>query len=212
MDFAETVKGRRSIRQYQDREVPIELVKQAIELATWAPNSANLQPWKFFLVKSRDTIEAMADAVQAKADLLAGWPEAEEFGQGLTGFKSSVALFRVAPVVVAVAVGPYQNLADRIVAKRGKDDPVAAEVIENRLGIANRAQIAASVTAHLLLALHSLGLGGLWAAGAMIARRELQTILGVPADMELFTLVPLGYPAEAPTGTRRPVEEVVQVI
>ncbi len=212
MDFVEVVKGRRSIRKFQDREVPIQLVLEAMELAIWAPNSANLQPWKFFVVKDRGTIDAMADAVQAKADLLASWPEAEEFGQAVQGFKAGAASFRAAPIVVGVAVGPYQNLADRIVAKRGEADPDAREVIQNRLRIANRAQIAASATAHLLLALHSVGLGGFWAAGAMIARREIQGILGVPEGMELFTLVPVGYPAEAPAGTRKPVEEVVQVI
>ena len=212
MDFDEIVKGRRSIRRYEDREVPLPLIMQAIQLATWAPNSANLQPWKFFVVKDRKTIDVMANAVQAKADLIASWPEAAEFGGALDGFKGSIASFRAAPIVIGVAIGPYQNLADRIVAKRGDSDPDAREVFQNRLGIANRAQIAASATAHLLLALHSLGLGGFWAAGAMIARGELQEILAVPEGMELFTLVPVGYPAESPSGSRKPVEEVVQVI
>lgn len=212
MDFVDVVKGRRSIRKFQDRDVPLQLVLDAVELAIWAPNSANLQPWRFFVVKDRATIEAMADAVQAKADLLASWPEAQEFGQAVHGFKGGIASFRSAPIVIGVAVGPYQNLADRIVAARGEADPDAKEVLLNRQGIANRAQIAASATAHLLLTLHSLGLGAFWAAGAMIARQELQRVLNVPEGMGLFTLVPVGFPAEVPAGARKPVEEVVQVI
>lgn len=213
MDFEEVVRSRRSIRKFRDEAVPTELVLKAIDLAVWAPNSGNSQPWKFFVVKSRQMIDAMADAVQAKADLMASWPEAAEFGNDVAGYQRGAAPFRSAPVVIAVAVGGYGNLADKIAAKRGDAHPDAREIAANRAGISNRAQNAASVTANLLLALHSMGLGGCWMAGAMVARKELQRLLEVPADMELFTLIPVGYPAESPApSSRKPMEEVVHIV
>ena len=75
-NLASLIRGRHSIRRWQDREVPEALLAQAIELATWAPNAGNQQNWRFYVVLNRDTMEAIADAVQAKADRIASWAEA----------------------------------------------------------------------------------------------------------------------------------------
>ena len=66
MDLDEAIKTRCTIRQYQDREIPTELILKAISLACWAPNPGNAQSWKFFVVQDRDTIRRMADALQRR--------------------------------------------------------------------------------------------------------------------------------------------------
>lgn len=67
--------------------------------------------------------------------------------------------------------------------------------------------------ATLLLALHQEGLGACWMAGPMLAKREIEEILGVPDDMGLYALVPVGYPLEIPkAGPRKPLEEVVTIL
>jgi nitroreductase len=43
LDLEKLIKGRRSIRQWKKQEVPDELLKKAVELATWAPNGGNYQ-------------------------------------------------------------------------------------------------------------------------------------------------------------------------
>jgi len=80
MNLEDVIKARRSIRKYQDREVPTSLILKAIELASWAPNGGNYQPWKFFVVKNPELIQRIADTVQAKVDLIASWPESGPFG------------------------------------------------------------------------------------------------------------------------------------
>ena len=50
MDFEEVIRGRRSIRGYQDRPVPTAVLKEIIELANRAPSSMNTQPWYFHIV------------------------------------------------------------------------------------------------------------------------------------------------------------------
>jgi nitroreductase len=42
-ELAKLIKSRRSIRFWEDKPVPEELLLQAVELATWAPNGANAQ-------------------------------------------------------------------------------------------------------------------------------------------------------------------------
>ena len=40
---------RRSIRKYQDREVPTEYIEQLIDAARMAPSAKNRQPWKYIV-------------------------------------------------------------------------------------------------------------------------------------------------------------------
>lgn len=213
VNLEEAIKTRRSIRKYQNREVPTSLILRAIELSSWSPNGGNYQPWKFFVVKNREVITKIADAVQNKVDLIASWPEAEPFGDTMVRYARNAAFFRSAPALVAVAMGGYQSVADRVLRQRGQTDPVAQEMIRNREEISSRIQTIAGATAHLLLALHSLGLGACWMAGPMLARREISQLLDVPPEVELFALVPVGYPAENPApGQRKPLGEIVRVI
>lgn len=47
-EFAEVLRGRRSINLYLQTAVPDELVDDAIEAATWAPNHHVTEPWRFY--------------------------------------------------------------------------------------------------------------------------------------------------------------------
>jgi nitroreductase len=49
------LKSRRSIRVYQDKPIPQDLVLQILEAGRWAPTGANLQPWHFIIVTDPET-------------------------------------------------------------------------------------------------------------------------------------------------------------
>ena len=53
---------RRSIRKYQDREVPTEYIEQLIDAARMAPSAKNRQPWKY-LVYTGDGKQKLTDAM-----------------------------------------------------------------------------------------------------------------------------------------------------
>ena len=48
-EFAEVLRGRRTVDQYLQTPVPTELVREALEAATWAPNHYVSEPWRFIL-------------------------------------------------------------------------------------------------------------------------------------------------------------------
>ena len=54
MEFFDVVKQRRSVRKFTDQKVEPEKILRALEAATLAPNSSNLQPWEFYWVKSEE--------------------------------------------------------------------------------------------------------------------------------------------------------------
>jgi nitroreductase len=55
VDILNLLKSRRSIRVYQDKPIPQELLLQILEAGRWAPTGANLQPWHFIVVTDPET-------------------------------------------------------------------------------------------------------------------------------------------------------------
>lgn len=47
-EFAEVLRGRRTIELFLQTAVPQELVTEALEAATWAPNHHVTEPWHFY--------------------------------------------------------------------------------------------------------------------------------------------------------------------
>ncbi|MEO6335120.1 MAG: nitroreductase family protein, partial [Pyrinomonadaceae bacterium] len=53
-DFREMLNGRRTVRDFSSDPVPFELIEKAILTAGTAPSGANMQPWRFVVVKDRE--------------------------------------------------------------------------------------------------------------------------------------------------------------
>lgn len=51
MDVLEAIKTRRSIRKYEKRPVPEELLEKILEAGRWAPSASNAQPWNFIVLR-----------------------------------------------------------------------------------------------------------------------------------------------------------------
>ena len=52
-EFAEVLRGRRTISLYLQTPVPDELIRDAVEAATWAPNHGVTEPWRFYRLGSK---------------------------------------------------------------------------------------------------------------------------------------------------------------
>ena len=60
-ELIKLIKTRRSIHSFQDKPVPEDLLVQAVETATWAPNGGNSQNWHFLIILDKKVINAIAD-------------------------------------------------------------------------------------------------------------------------------------------------------
>ena len=58
-DLMDIIKGRRSIRKYEDREIPQESLDQILESVRWAPSWANTQCWEVIIVKDPEIKERL---------------------------------------------------------------------------------------------------------------------------------------------------------
>lgn len=85
MDCMETIKSRRSIRQYLDEPVPREVVMEILAAGQLAPSAGNLQPCYFIVVSDQEQRRQMLDAA---------------LGQELIG---------QAPLIIVVCVEPERS-------------------------------------------------------------------------------------------------------
>lgn len=206
------IKGRRSVRQWRKQNVPDDLLKKAVELATWAPNGGNFQGWRFVVAKNPTVIEKMADSVQSVADKIAAWPEGATWKEEMGRVQKNSSYFRNAPVCIGVFVSKYESVLDKVLIARESVDPEAKEILSFRRSAPTSIQSAAAAVTTLLLVLHNAGLGAVWLAAPLSAKKQIETLLKAPADMNLVCLVAVGYPGESTQKDRRPVEEVLEFI
>ncbi len=60
MEVHEAVKARRSVRAFEDREIPEGVLTKILEAGRIAPSANNRQPWHFIVVKDRGRREALS--------------------------------------------------------------------------------------------------------------------------------------------------------
>ena len=62
MDLFEAIKGRRSVRAYQAKTVPRDLIEKVLDAARLAPSAGNRQAWHFFVVTDAARRAALKEA------------------------------------------------------------------------------------------------------------------------------------------------------
>ena len=70
MDILEIIKRRASIRKYQDKPVPKEIIDKILEAGIWGPSVPSflrIQPWKFVVIKNRSVIGFLSAILADKA-------------------------------------------------------------------------------------------------------------------------------------------------
>ncbi len=66
-DLFDAIRERRSIRHFENREVPDATVNRLLEAAIMAPSAGNLQPWSFFVVKDPEKRRGLSRAAYDQA-------------------------------------------------------------------------------------------------------------------------------------------------
>ncbi len=62
MDILDIIKGRRSVRDFLENEIPQNIINELIEALIWAPSAGNLQARRFIFVKDKGLKRKLANA------------------------------------------------------------------------------------------------------------------------------------------------------
>jgi nitroreductase len=91
-----TIYERRAVRTYLDKPVSKDLIEQLLDAGRMAPSAINKQPWKFYVVTNKETIQLFSDEIGKVA---AGHYHLA-FASGL--LKMTEAIFHGAPAVIFI--------------------------------------------------------------------------------------------------------------
>ena len=153
MDLDQALRGRRSVRDYLEKSVSEELVRQVIEAATFAPSAKNGQQWRF-TVLTGDAKKALAGLFRRRLEAVSKRSGRENMGSSF----SSCSIMEKAPVVIMV-----WNSAER--------------------GWATEVHSVAAAIQNMLLKAYSLGLGTVWIGDVFYALDALKRHLGKPWNL-----------------------------
>lgn len=209
-NFYELVKTRRSIRKFEDTDIPDKDIEYFIKAAVTAPSGCNSQCWDFVAVKNKAVIQSLADAVGDAVEETLG-ESSVSTKEYIDSKKKGVGFFSKAPLVIAVFMteaGYYDKTFLSYLDSKGYDH----KQIMDYFGNYDVLSIGAAVQ-NLLLAVHSKGYGACWMNDPVIAGNKVNQILGVPENHKFISLIPIGVPAYTPRDKKmKALEEIFKII
>jgi nitroreductase len=176
--FLANIKSRRSVREFSDRPIPIELITNAVRAASLAPSGANKQPWHFVIVNDALIKKEIRVAAEKEEKAFYNYRASDEWLKDLQPFETdwSKPFLETAPNLIVVFKKQYDVDGE----KRKKN-----YYVNESVGIASGV---------LLTALHNSGLVALTHTPAPMG--FLETILKRPKNEKAFLLIPVGFPSE----------------
>jgi len=61
MDTIDILKKRRSVRVFQNKEIPKNILEEIIDVARFSPTARNEQPWEFIVVTGAETLKKLSE-------------------------------------------------------------------------------------------------------------------------------------------------------
>ena len=187
MDFSELLIKRRSVRHYQDKQVPLEIIEEIIKDSIKAPNAGNMQLWRFVIVNNKEWMKKISDSCkQAILKDIAENPQSGFKGYENTVKNENYNCFYNAPALVYV-VG----------SAKAATMPVDAGIL----------------SAYFMLSATTRGLGTCFIAqGGELKDASILAELGIPENYRIYAPIILGYPREIPPMPERKEPKILKTI
>lgn len=181
-DFLALMRRRRSIRQFANDAVPVELIENAIATAGTAPSGANQQPWTFVVIADPIVKARIRVAAEQEEKLLYERRATQEYLDAIEPIGTDWQKPHItdAPYVIAVFEQPWGYDEDGAKCKH--------YYVRESVGVA---------VGFLLASLHAAGLATLTHSPAPMG--FLSKILDRPENERPLLLIPVGYPAHDAT-------------
>ena len=176
--FYEDIKKRRSVREYEKKEVNINVIKNAILSAGTAPNGANLQPWHFVIIRNKKIKKKIRLAAEKEERLFYKKKAPKEWLAALEplGTDQNKEFLELAPILIAIFEKKY-SLKD--------NKKIKNYYVKESVGIA---------TGILISCLHFSGLSMLTHTPSPM--NFLNSILKRPTNEKPFVLLVVGKPKD----------------
>ena len=192
--FYDFMDKRRSIREFQTKDVPKQVIENIVMTASSAPSGAHKQPWTFCIIRSKDLKSKLRELAEAEEKRNYESRMSERWLKDLAplGTDEVKEFIDIAPWIIVVMKKTY-----------GFDDDgekTQNYYVNESVGIAS---------GFLITAIHQAGLCTLTHTPSPM--NFIAEALNRPKNEKPYLLLPVGYAAEdckVPDIHRRPFEEV----
>lgn len=193
--FRAAMERRRSVRMFDDRPVPRELIEHAILTASTAPSGAHMQPWTFVAVSDpqlKSQIREAAEEEERTNYLESRMNEEWQAALAPLGTDHHKEFLEIAPWLVVLFEQRFGTHAD--------GSKKTHYYVKESVGIA---------AGIFVTAVHQMGLATLPHTPSPM--RFLQQVLHRPDSERPFAMFPVGHPlpgVQVPDLARKPLQEV----
>ena len=176
--FLNHMQERRSVREFSSKQVPLDLIKNAIKIATSAPSGANKQPWHFVIIRDSVVKKEIRHAAEKEEKAFYEHRAPDDWLEDLNQFGTNweKPFLEKAPYLIVVFKKNYDLNGET----RKKN-----YYVNESVGISS---------GFLLAALHHSGLATLTHTPSPMG--FLENILRRPKNERAVLLIPVGYPAD----------------
>ena len=195
--FYDSIIRRRTVRDFSDEGVPIEIIYNAIKSASSAPSGANKQPWHFVIVKDLSIKKHIRKAAEKEEREFYDHRAPDDWLEDLNQFGTNweKPFLETAPYLIVVFKKNYDLEGE----KRKKN-----YYVNESVGIAS---------GFLLTALHQSGLVTLTHTPSPMG--FLEKILNRPKNERAVLLIPVGFPYEdavVPKLEKKSFEQICSIV
>jgi nitroreductase len=212
MGLFEAIYSARALRRFKPDPVPDEVMTKVLDAAIRAPSGSNEQTWLFVVVKDAEQRRKIGEVYRKGGGILmalyANRVKPEHMDQKQYDKLMGSATYLIdhmadAPVLLLACLQPAQ------VGAQPAQLPPEVQAAMRNLARMGGSSIYPAVQ-NIILACRAFGLGTVLTTIHMFYEDEVKAILGLPAEVQTYALLPIGYPSDkfGPI-KRRPVSEVV---
>ncbi|MDY6903806.1 MAG: nitroreductase [Thermodesulfobacteriota bacterium] len=198
MELMEAMRQRKSIRSFTSEPVPMDVIKEILSNACWAPSAMNTQPWEFVVVKGEKLdllraaiVEKLKSGAPMQPDhLVVGWPDKGVYRKRQIDLAKQ--LFKAMDI-------PREDKKKRDWwLERGFrffDAPAAVIIVSDKaLTEAGPLLDIGAVMQNICLAALEWGLGTCIEDQGILYPEVVRKHTGIPASKRLIIAIALGYP------------------
>ena len=174
MELDTAISSRKTIRKFQNKNVPDNYLYEIIQSAILAPSAKNRQPWRFYILDDNQKNDI--------TNMMYKW--ASENRDTHTSIKGSANQMKTANKAIIIYTPNYHSKNKKLYYKK-PDYLSLGAAIEN-----------------MNLKCFDLGLGCTWLCDTLYIENEINNYLNID-DLEQVSTLIIGYPEEIPERSKR---------
>ena len=175
--------SRSSTRTFETKSVPEGLIEKITTIARTSPYASGRKNWDIAAITDRDKLAQMKQVVEDRISALRKVIR-QDMAEQFVAYARNFTFFASAPAVFV----PHFRISPALSLMVPQSDPLIVQWERD-----NSVKSISCVAMLILLAAESVGLGGCYVTGALVAEQELAALIDIPPGRSIGALIPVGY-------------------